>query len=122
MKLLKKLLGIQTHLCLLFNKVKFYTPHISSSSDTIYCRRTSAGSVPSVAKAFRNMRSSFRKKRVESWRNNEATRPEHRTFEAKNFYLHFNLREVKSSEFRNKRVNLQDAACLHLLITYERAA
>ena len=35
---------------------------------------------------------------MESWRKNEATRPEHRTFEAKDFYLHFNFREVKSSE------------------------
>ncbi len=39
---------------------------------------------------------SFWKKRVESWRNNEATRPEIRTFEAKDFYLNFNLRRVKS--------------------------
>ena len=78
----------------------FQTPHISALIDTSYCRRTSAGSVPGVAKAFRNIRSSFWKKRVESWRNNEAIRPEHKIFEAKDFYLHFNLREVMSSEIK----------------------
>ena len=99
----EKLLRIQRHRCLFFNKAKFQNPHTSALPDTSYYRRTSAGSVPSVAKAFRNMRSSFWKKRVESWRNNEATRPEHTTFEARDFYLHFNLREVKSSDVRKEK-------------------
>ncbi len=48
--------------------------------DNSYCRRTSAGSVSSGAKTFENMRSSFQKKRVESWRNNEAIRLELNAF------------------------------------------
>ena len=46
MKFLQKLLRIQRHRCLYFNKVKFQTPHILALPDTSYCRRTSAGSVP----------------------------------------------------------------------------